>query len=431
MEIGMRGKGKIYKRAWRAFLVFNCALWAFSGCGRREKTESPNIKGPCTTFDSYSTPTTGEVRMPVFLVDFPDERYGEDALSEEEMQEILFGDGEESMATFERNASYGQLQLSGDVRYYTAELPMEDYKNADNGFEMLAKEVLSAFDEELDYRDYDSDNNGHIDAFTLTIAGEDLYWYGCQSTWYDDEFCVDGVYPYYFIINDAQPYEYNKGYFVEEMCHEFGHCMGLPDYYKYDLDWDFEAMDGIAGTEMMDEMTGDYSQLSKLMLGWLKEDQVKVYRGGTQEYRLKSASVEGSCILVPMFPVEENIKKLIKGEYFLIQYDTAERNMVGTIREKHEGIRIFHVDAHVTTDVYGYRSFKYNGFSEYYDATHNGRRIIRLVNDGGGYFKEGAVIDYSVPGFAWYDEDGKETVNPGLRITVTGEGTVTIEQINP
>ena len=39
------------------------------------------------------------------------------------------------------------------------------------------------------------------------------------------------------------------------MCHEFGHCMGLEDYYKPDVEDDYDAMHGVAGTEMMDEMT--------------------------------------------------------------------------------------------------------------------------------------------------------------------------------
>lgn len=43
--------------------------------------------------------------------------------------------------------------------------------------------------------------------------------------------------------------------------------MGLPDYYKYDTDTDYDAMNGTAGSEMMDDMTGDYSMFSKLALG--------------------------------------------------------------------------------------------------------------------------------------------------------------------
>lgn len=96
------------------------------------------------------------------------------------------------------------------------------------------------------------------------IVGSHDYWYGCQATWYDDTaYSVDGVKPMCYIINDAQPYANEMNYFVEEMCHEFGHCMGLPDYYKYNLDDDYDAMNGVAGSEIMDEMEGDFCQFSE------------------------------------------------------------------------------------------------------------------------------------------------------------------------
>ena len=100
------------------------------------------------------------------------------------------------MYTFMKNASYGQLQLDGDVFSYTAQYSSSVYESNPNGFEMLSEEVLNAFDDQIDYQDYDSNDDGYIDAFTLTIVGTHDYWYGCQATWYDDTgFSVDGVKP--------------------------------------------------------------------------------------------------------------------------------------------------------------------------------------------------------------------------------------------
>ena len=61
-----------------------------------------------------------------------------------------------------------------------------------------------------------------------------------------------------------------------------------------------------------------------------------------------------------------------------------------------------------------WKFFKYENTSE----VNDGRRLIRLVNDGNGAFNTGSVIDSSVSGFGWYDSEGKETVDPGISITV-------------
>ena len=68
-----------------------------------------------------------------------------------------------------KNASYGQLQLDGDVFSYTAQYSSSVYESDSNGFEMLSEEVLNAFDDQIDYQDYDSNGDGYIDAFTLTM----------------------------------------------------------------------------------------------------------------------------------------------------------------------------------------------------------------------------------------------------------------------
>ena len=404
------------------FIFINTAISVFAA------DTTQNIPGVCAEFNPNGTPTIGKVRMPVFLVDFSDEHFSENALSADEIAHILFSNETGSMTTFIKNASYNQLLLSGEVFFYTAQHPSSFYESDANGFEKLSKEVLNAFDDQLNYNNYDSNNDGYIDSFALTIVGSHDYWYGCQATWYNDTaYSVDGVKPMCYIINDAQPYANEMNYFVEEMCHEFSHCMGLPDYYKYNLDNNYDAMNGVAGSEIMDEMEGDFCQFSKLMLGWLKEDEVSIYTGGTTEYTLASSALQGSCVLIPVNFQKLNeksvsVNQIYTGEYFLIQYDTMEKNMTDVLdSDRDSGIRILHIDAETRTDADGTVSFKYDNNSPLYDASHNGRRIIRLVNDNNGYFHNGNTIDSSTPGFAWYDSKGKETIDPEITITVGAE----------
>ena len=269
------------------------ALYAVSGITAAET-------GVCSTFYPHGTPTEGTVRIPVFLVEFPDAAFRPDRLSDDEVEQMLFDpDDAASMAAFERAASNGRLRVEGDVFSYTVRQDSTDYQDESGSFEKLAMEVLAALDGEIDYRDYDSDGDGYLDAFVLNIAqgDQDPYWFGCQTYWNENpDFAVDGVRPFNYIINDAQPDAdgWSMDYYVSVLCHEFGHCLGLPDYYYLDLKAEetsdeADGLKGAAGLEMMDDMEGDYSQFSRLMLGYLDPESVQIYRGGEEEFLLTSA----------------------------------------------------------------------------------------------------------------------------------------------
>ena len=175
----------------------------------------------------------GTVKLPVFMVDFPDNRFQEGALPSDKLKTLLFSENQNSMTTYAKDISSSQLQLSGDVFYYTAKYDMEKYENDNNSIEELAEEVLSAFDSQIDYMDYDSNDDKYVDAFVLSVAGEDSYWQGTHGIWSEgSEFSLDGMKFGRYIVNDAQPYTDNEEGFVERMNHEFNLCMGLTDYYK-------------------------------------------------------------------------------------------------------------------------------------------------------------------------------------------------------
>ena len=224
------------------------ALYAVSGITAAET-------GVCSTFYPHGTPAEGTVRIPVFLVEFPDAAFRPDRLSDDEVEQMLFDpDDAASMAAFERAASNGRLRVEGDVFSYTVRQDSTDYQDESGSFEKLAMEVLAALDGEIDYRDYDSDGDGYLDAFVLNIAqgDQDPYWFGCQTYWNENpDFAVDGVRPFNYIINDAQPDAdgWSMDYYVSVLCHEFGHCLGLPDYYYLDLNAEetSDEADGLKG----------------------------------------------------------------------------------------------------------------------------------------------------------------------------------------
>ena len=94
-------------------------------------------------------------------------------------------------------------------------------------------------------------------------------------------------------------------------------------------------------------------------------------------------------------------------------------------RKTGSGISVKHIEASEITDEYG-TFFKYESGQDHYTDNNNGRRFIRLVDDAedaylkdkDNFFRTGAVISNSINGFAWYDRSGRETVDPGIIITV-------------
>lgn len=397
--------------------------------------KEPLIPAPIKKF-SHSMPSTGKVRGLMIVVDFPDLSY-KNRLSTSDIQNLLFGTTSissypyESAAQFFSRASYGNLSLTGDVFTYRAKYN-RSYYIGKNEKESFAIEVLKALDSQINYADYDSDNDGYIDQLALNVplAGnsDDDFFYGSTTTWYHNPyFSVDGKKVMKFILDDAQPTSYNRSYYLQVFCHETGHLMGLPDYYKYNSSYDFEAMHGQAGCEVMDDMEGDFSSFSKILLGWLSKDQIQVFdkTKTSQTVKLSPAVKTGSCMILPIDSLNDNYLS----EYFLIEYIANEGSNRGFVGNG--GIRILHVNANASVDPY-YKEmmFRYENYSSYYDSSDNGARVLALVNDGNGFYRSGSTISYGTLNFAGHDSNGKATVNTGYRVSVgqlvNGEYTVTV-----
>lgn len=383
-----------------------------------------------------ATPTTGDIKMLAIYVDFPDKTYASEAYSKEQLENELFGTGltaypyESLTAWFERS-SYGNLHLDGDVCKFTCRENMSEYQNG--GFEKMVMEVLDGLDSRIDFSDYDSNHDGVIDCIAFTVPLDDAdeatlqYWYGCTAAWYENpDYRVDGMRLSNYIILDIMPYSYDIQYMKQTYIHEIGHSMGLPDYYKYESD-DWEGLHGDAGNARMDDSTADFCGFSKLMYGWLKKSEIQTYDGnGAQTFLLSDASNTGSCLILPISSSADDYMS----EYFFVEYITASGNN-RDMDSPDSGIRIFHIQSETFTSEWGDTYFKYENYSRYYtDDEHI--RVIRLVNDGNGFFRSGDTVGYGTLNFAGYDPRGKQTIDTGYRISIgelsDGKYSVTVDK---
>lgn len=411
-----------------------------------EVTDHPLIPSSLTGTVSCAQ-TTGEVRSLNFLIEFNNAKFDDSKkLSEETLSNELFGEGEtkfpyESLTAYIERASYGNLTMSGDVFYCSLNANIEDYSSDGSTREKMMEDVLKAMDEKIDYSDYDGDGDGDIDMLTFILPLEKVssslktFWYAATHTWnYDPYFTIDGVKVVKYSGMDTMPYKDNMYVFKRDYTHEFGHCMGLQDYYKYESE-DYEGLKGTAGYCKMDDSLGDYCTLSKLMAGWLREDEAEIYDtalGGEQVFYLSDPAKQGSCLILPIKNWDGNYTS----EYFLVEYQSCEGNNYDVRNflngwysdQNNTGIRVIHVDAEMQKNFWGQKEFKYYNYSDSYNGDDK-QRIQRLVNNPNhGYLKPGETLT----GLKAYDYSGYETIDTGYVVKYNsfsdGKAQVSIEK---
>ena len=396
-------------------------------------TDPPTFMTPPAEMLLSSLPSQGDAELVVFYVDFPDCRYEYDPTMEK-LTDICFGtdadpDGTQypfnSMRSFYTTSSKGAMQLNGQVfRYTTA----ENRSAYDIDKDKLVRECYDAFNEQVDFSQFDGDGDGVIDAtiFSVPTAAGDDYWWPCAGPVGDDNYRVDGKAVGHIITGNAQiESETEHKNFVSSYLHEMGHCMGLPDYYLYTSE-DYEGLPGNGGTELMDtDAYSDFGCFSKLMLGWYRDDQVSVFdkaNGSSQTFTLTNAQTDaGNCLILPCGDLEEHYFS----EYMMLEFVTPDGLNSGIRRDLNywqtvgTGVRVYHIRADFADN--GWWTFlKYENGSEFTNGDDDGIRLIRMANwnEGGEVLQTGEMIDSSFSGFHWYAEDESESVDTGYTVTI-------------
>lgn len=296
----------------------------------------------------------------------------------------------------------GPVTLSHPYRYYGVN---DSQTNQDAAPEKMIIDAVKAVDASVDFSKYDNDGDGYVDQVFVLYAGlgesaggdENTVWphkftisytgtnnyrplsvdgvkvddYACSSelTWYGYEDMGGGQYSLITGISG-----------IGVLCHEFSHCLGLPDVYDtagenygmntYDImdagEWNGINAPGITPPE--------YTAYERMYLGWR---QPIVLDSDTTIRGLKPISQDGETFII--------YNKANKNEYYLLenrQFDGWDEALEG------RGLLISHVDFNPLFWEYNLvnnTSSRYEYEGGYIGNTHQRLHLVAADNSFGTY----------------------------------------------
>ena len=356
-----------------------------------------------SVIDPYCLPTTGDVNVLVIPIGFPEKPATKEM--KDNIEKAFFGTeydtGWESLQSYYQESSYGKLNINGTVtNWYTPKHSPSyyaEYKDNDyiSGSTLLMVEALKYFKNDYKYSDFDSNEDGYIDAvyliYNYKISGdksqyeEDFYWaytywdINADRRFYSNTVGYSYVFMGYDFFDEELAFSSEKiNLNCETLIHETGHLFNLEDYYDYDQYDEYRNNGGYCGSDMMDYNFGDHGPLSKIMLDWV--NPVEITRSGIYELPMFSSSGVS-------FVIGANNKfDSIFDEYYLIDfYDFNGLNALQckeffNTKNNYAGVRVSHVDAALTYQDGYFPAYTYNNS----DTKH--KLIQMLEADYRGHF---------------------------------------------
>ena len=273
----------------------------------------------------------------------------------------------------------GPYKVSKTASYYAGS------SGTDNAEEAFYEACVQAKDD-IDFSDYDLDNDGEVDMVFFYYAGynqaegkANTIWphqYTFQATSYKN-YTVDGKkLGSYACTSELRGISGTNMCGVGTACHEFGHAMGLPDFYDTDYTdnsqsaamFFFSTMD--SGSYNNDGRTPPYFTIEeRIILGWITESEA--YREFSAAGNYTIGSVDNNIAYRTLTDKE--------GEYFV--YECRGSNGWDSGLDAH-GLIVTHVDkSSRTVSVLDYQgntvnptaSSLWSNWEEYNSINENGK----------------------------------------------------------
>jgi M6 family metalloprotease-like protein len=339
-------------------------------------------------------PTRGTVKVLALLIAFNDYPPVTPAGT---IDSRLFQNGDsgfpyESMHNYYQRASYGQLNITGDVLgWYTTPYARSSVAETSTGRDNLIKEALNYYESQgHDFSQYDNDGDGYVDYFCVFWTGPHgewaSFWWGYYTSFSDSSFVLDGKrfrkYSWQWELAN-----YPSGNFTPRVIiHETGHALGVPDYYDYDDS--VGPRGGVGGLDIMDANVGDHNCFSKFMLEWITPTVVSA---GPQAVSLRASGLYPDALIF----MPDAVPGRIFSEFFMVQNRQRAGNDTGLFTGT-DGLVVWHVDSRLNVSN---TNFLYNN-------SYTEHKLLKLVQadgleqvelydanaDAGDYYQAGMVF---------------------------------------
>ena len=285
----------------------------------------------------------------------------------------------------------GPVSVSKEYSYYGANSSWNSRSDIHVG--QMISEACKLADNEVNYADYDWDGDGEVDQVYVIYAGYGEASGAPANTIWPHEFSLtgcayngDGDGPLTLDGVKIDTYACScelAGYTGKTMmgigtaCHEFSHCLGLPDFYdvKYNggfgmESWDIMDSGGYNGPDRNGEVPCGYTAYERWFAGWLTFTELN------EMERIKEMPDLGTS---PMSYIIYNNSN--HDEYFTLENRQNSRwfEYVNTSRNCH-GLLITHID-------YSARAWLTNSVNT--NSEHQRMSIIPADNDFGFYYNDG------------------------------------------
>lgn len=270
--------------------------------------------------------------------------------------------------------SHGVLTIDSTVVAWATVSQSESYYAAANSgltsqVHQALAEALTIVDGQIDFSQFDQNNDGYIDAITFLHSGYGAEWGGTDAYggYYTDRIwshkwslyslpggawqSSEGVKVYnYHISPSVWGVSGNTIGRIGVIAHETGHFLGLPDLY----DTDSTAGEGIGSWCLMaNSWGGDGSQQpppllsawSKIQLGWLTPSELAI----TGNYALNASQAFNEAYKITTgFP---------SNEYLLLenrQRTDGNNRTIDNIPPSGDGLLVYHIDDLAGYNIQGY-----------------------------------------------------------------------------
>lgn len=330
-----------------------------------------------------SSMTTGERHIPVVLAAFKDKAFTISSPATKfnnllNQQGYNYNDGTGSVKDFYVDNSkgkftpifdvYGPVTLDSNMATYGG----NDSSNNDLAPELAVYEACLKLDNQIDFSQYDYNNDGEVDMILFYYAGyneaesgpEDSIWpHQWEMTNSENETIENGndgthfdgmILNKYFCTSELKGYQGSTMCGIGTTCHEFGHSLGLPDFYDTDYGDEGTEID-LQGNHGMGADPYSYSTMcngsynnngrtppyfnieERILLGWADETDILEFPKGPVE--------------IPSVHNEVAYKTLTTtdGEYFLYECRSLEgwdAHLPGG-----PGLIVYHIDKSTTHKV--------------------------------------------------------------------------------